>query len=101
MLDSAFPGSFCALTLGFLWLLWTGRSLPPQRAAQPATATATPVVSGLTTANVQLTVTFVAGAPSAMTVAITNFRVLSYFGRVTLNGKPYVWFPYLGTWGPP
>ena len=65
------------------------------------TASATPVVSGLTTSNVQLTVTFAAGAPSAMTVAINNFQVLSYFGRVTLNGKPYVWFPYLGTWGPP
>ena len=63
------------------------------------TATATPVVNGLTTANVQLTVTFTSGAPSAMTVAIKNFQVLSYFGKVTLNNKPYVWFPYLGTWG--
>lgn len=65
------------------------------------TATATPVVAGLTTANVQLTVTFTAGAPSAMTVSIVNFQLQSYTNKVTLNGKPYVWFPYLGTWGPP
>jgi len=34
-------------------------------------------------------------------VSITNFHVQPYIGTVTLNGKPYVWFPYLGTWGPP
>jgi hypothetical protein len=36
-----------------------------------------------------------------MTVAITNFQLQSYTNKVSLNGKPYVWFPYLGTWGPP
>jgi len=65
------------------------------------TASATPVVTGLTTANIQLTVSFASGAPSAMTVSIRNFQILSYFGRITLNDKPYVWFPYLGTWAPP
>jgi hypothetical protein len=29
-----------ALTLGFLWFFWTGRSLPPQRPAEPVTAEA-------------------------------------------------------------
>ena len=65
------------------------------------TTSATPVVAGLTPNNVQLTVQFTSGAPSSTTVSITNFKVLSYTGKVTLNGKPYVWFPYLGTRGPP
>jgi Flp pilus assembly protein TadG len=65
------------------------------------TSTATPVVSGLTTNNVKLTVTFVSGAPSAVTVSIINFKLQSYPGTVHLNGKPYVWFPFLGQFGPP
>ena len=65
------------------------------------TASATPVVSGLTTGNVNLTVTFTHGAPSGVQVNITGFRVRSYIGQITLNGKPYVWFPYVGYWSPP
>jgi Flp pilus assembly protein TadG len=65
------------------------------------TSTATPVVTGLTTSNVQLTVTFSNGVPSAMTVAITGFQIQSFLGKVTLNGKPYVWFPFAGYFGPP
>ena len=64
-------------------------------------SSATPLVAVLTPGNVQLPVTFTSGAPSAMTVAVTNFQLQSYTNKVTLNGKPYVWFPYLGTWGPP
>jgi Flp pilus assembly protein TadG len=63
--------------------------------------TATPVVAGLTTANVQLAVTFTSGAPSAMTVSITNFQLTSYITTVSLTGKPSVSFPFLGYWGPP
>jgi len=66
------------------------------------TSSATPVVAGLNTSNVKLTVTFTStGAPSAMTVSITGFVLKTYVGSVTLNNKPYVWFPYLGTFGPP
>ena len=68
-------------------------------AADPTTAT--PVVSGLSTNNVRLTVGFTNGAPSTMTVAITGFQVNSYIGKTTLNGKPYVWFPFVGNFGPP
>ena len=64
-------------------------------------ATATPVVSGLTTGNVNLTVGFVNGAPASMTVSISNFQVLSYPGKATLNNKPFVSFPYVGYWSPP
>jgi hypothetical protein len=59
------------------------------------TSTATPVVSGLTTGNVQLTVTFTNGAPSSMNVAVTGFQLNTYIGKVTLSGKPYVAFPYM------
>jgi hypothetical protein len=24
-----------------------------------------------------------------------------YLGRITLNNKPYAWFPFTGLWGPP
>ena len=63
-------------------------------------ATATPVVSGLTTANVNLSVGFTNSAPSSVTVSVTGFQVLTYYGTTTLN-KPYVWFPYVGYWTPP
>jgi Flp pilus assembly protein TadG len=65
------------------------------------TSTATPVVSGLTTSNVTLSVSWANSVPSTVTVSITGFAVQSYPFRVTLNGKPYVWFPYVGTFGPP
>jgi Flp pilus assembly protein TadG len=65
------------------------------------TSTATPVVTGLTTSNVTLTVGFTNLAPSDVTVQITGFQVNSYIGKVSLNGKPYVWFPYVGYWAPP
>jgi Flp pilus assembly protein TadG len=64
-------------------------------------STATPVVNGLSPGNVNLAVTLTNGAPSAMTVSITGFQVNSYINKVTLNGKPYVWFPYTGYWTPP
>ncbi len=64
-------------------------------------ATTTPVVSGLTTGNVNLTVGFLNGAPASMTVSISNFQVLSYPGKTTLTNKPFVSFPYVGYWSPP
>ncbi len=65
------------------------------------TSSATPLVPGLTTSNVQLAVTFTSGVPSAVTVSITNFPLKTYMGSVTLTNKPYVWFPFVGTFGPP
>lgn len=66
-----------------------------------AAAGATPVVAGLTTSNVNVIVTFSSGAPSAMTVSISGYQTPSYMGRVTLNNKPYAWFPFTGLFGPP
>jgi Flp pilus assembly protein TadG len=64
-------------------------------------ANATPVVPRLTTDNVNLAVTFTSGAPTAVTVSINNFDLPTYMGKVTLRNKPYVWFPFLGIFGPP
>lgn len=63
-------------------------------------AGATPVLSGLTSANVTLTVTFANGVPESMTVAITGYTIDSLFGTFTLTGKPQVAYPYQGTWAP-
>lgn len=65
----------------------------------PASGTA-PVAPGLTTNNVLLTVTWVNGVPTAMTVAITGYQIPTYFGNATLNGKPTTTFPFVGTFGP-
>jgi Flp pilus assembly protein TadG len=60
----------------------------------------TPVAPGLTTANVSVTVTFTS-VPTAMNVAITGYKLPTYFGNQTLNGKPTTSFPFVGTFGPP
>jgi Flp pilus assembly protein TadG len=64
------------------------------------TAGAHAAVPGLTPAQVTLTVTFVHGVPSTMTVAIQGFTVDAAFGSTTLAGKPNAAFPYHGIWSP-
>jgi Flp pilus assembly protein TadG len=63
-------------------------------------STATPLAPNLSTSNVQLTVTFTNNAPTQVTVAITGYSVPSYAGTVTLSGKPYVSFPFMGLFAP-
>jgi Flp pilus assembly protein TadG len=60
----------------------------------------TPVAPGLTTANVAVTVTFTT-VPTTMNVAITGYKLPTYFGNQTLNGKPTTSFPFVGVFGPP
>lgn len=60
----------------------------------------TPVAPGLTTANVSVTVTFTS-VPTAINVAITGYKLPTYFGNQTLNGKPTTSFPFVGVFGPP
>jgi Flp pilus assembly protein TadG len=62
---------------------------------------ATPILNGLSTSNVSLTVVANGGAPSQMTVSISNFSINAVFGAVVLNGNPSVSFPYLGIPTPP
>lgn len=60
-----------------------------------------PVVPGLTTSNVALTMTFTNGVPSAVTVAINGYALPQIISSVRLTNKPYVKFPYLGLFQPP
>ena len=63
------------------------------------TAGSSPVLPGLTTGNVNLTVTFTSGVPSAMTVSITGYTINAVVGTATVN-KPKVTYTYQGIWSP-
>lgn len=59
----------------------------------------TPVVPGLTTANVNLTVTFTNGVPKIMTVRIQNYTMDAFLRTFTLN-RPSASFNYVGVYAP-
>ena len=63
-------------------------------------AAATPILPGLTPANVRLEVTFVNGVPNSMAVSITGYTINALFGVHTFTGKPLVTYPYQGVWAP-
>lgn len=63
-------------------------------------AGSSPVVSGLTAANVNLVVTFTNGVPGAMLVSISAYSINALFGVHTLNGKPQATYSYQGVWSP-
>jgi Flp pilus assembly protein TadG len=65
-----------------------------------STAGASPALPGLTTANVNLTVTFTNGVPSAMTVSVRGYSINSIFATSTLTNKPKVTYAYQGIWTP-
>ena len=60
-----------------------------------------PLAPGLTTENVNVTVTFVNGVPAAVAVAIDNYDLPLIVGSVRLTNKPAVQFPYMGIYAPP
>lgn len=64
------------------------------------TAGTSPVLPGLTTSNVNFTVAFTNGVPSAMTVSITGYTISSLFTTTTLTNKPQVTYAYAGIWEP-
>jgi len=64
------------------------------------TAGTSPVLTGLTTGNVSLTVTFANGVPSAMTVSINGYTIDSIFTTTNLTNKPQVTYAYQGIWAP-
>ena len=64
------------------------------------TAGTSPVLTGLTTGNVSLTVTFANGIPSAMTGSISGYTINSIFTSTTLTNKPQVTYAYQGIWSP-
>jgi Flp pilus assembly protein TadG len=61
---------------------------------------ATPVVSGLTAANISLVVTFANGVPNSIEVLVGGYTINALFGSHTLTGKPRVTYPYQGIWAP-
>lgn len=59
-----------------------------------------PVVPGLTTGNVTVTVTFDRQTPDQVKVSITNFRMNLLVASQTIN-KPAAQIPYVGRYAPP
>ena len=59
-----------------------------------------PVLTGLTTGNVNLTVIFTNGVPSGMTVSISGYTINAVFNNSTLTNKPQVTYAYQGVWTP-
>jgi Flp pilus assembly protein TadG len=59
-----------------------------------------PFLSGLTSTNVSLTVTFTNGTPSSVQVSINEYTINALFASFTLTGKPRVSYPYQGVWSP-
>jgi Flp pilus assembly protein TadG len=65
----------------------------------------TPIVSGLTTSKVDLTVTFTptsptTDAPDYMTVSISSFSIPAVFKTITFTTKPKVKYKYQGNFTP-
>jgi Flp pilus assembly protein TadG len=65
-----------------------------------STAGTSPALPGLTTTNVNLTVTFTNGVPSAMTISISGYSINSVFATSTLTNKPRITYAYQGIWTP-
>lgn len=59
-----------------------------------------PIAPNLATTNVNLSVTFTNGIPSAMTVSITGYTIGAVFGTTTLTNKPSVTYTYQGVYAP-
>ena len=64
------------------------------------TAGATPVLPRLTPENIQLTVIFNNGIPSAMSVSVTGYSLDTVFTVTTFTMKPQVTYAYQGIWTP-
>ena len=62
---------------------------------------AAPILRGLSTSNVNLTVLTNGSAPLQITVSVSGFSLDAVFGTINLNGNPAVSFPYLGIPTPP
>ena len=69
------------------------------------TGGSTPMVPGLSTSNVTLTVTFTTSSsntdvPDYMTVSISSFSIPAVFKTITFTGKPIVKYKYQGIYSP-
>lgn len=60
------------------------------------TAGSTPIVPGLATSNVTVTVNPAGGIPTDITITINNYTIDAVFTRFTFNGKPRGTAVYMG-----
>lgn len=61
----------------------------------------TPVIPGLDTANVRITITYNGAVPSRIQVDVTDYVINTLFRRFTLQGKPRCTFDYMGRYRVP
>jgi Flp pilus assembly protein TadG len=59
------------------------------------------VVNGLTTSNVNVSVSFANSVPATVSVSISGLRVNGLFGTWQANGKPEATFQFVGRYAPP
>jgi Flp pilus assembly protein TadG len=59
-----------------------------------------PVVPGLGTSNVDVSVAFRNGVPDAITVSVSSFQLDAIFKTFTLTNKPKVTYAYQGIYSP-
>ena len=60
-----------------------------------------PLVTGLTTEHVKVSVAFQNDMPSSVVVSISGLRLDAIFGTWNANGKPKATFQYVGRYAPP
>jgi len=59
-----------------------------------------PILPGLTTSHVVLTVTFTNGVPATMTVSINGYSLDTAVAFMSFNNKPRASYPYQGFYSP-
>jgi Flp pilus assembly protein TadG len=64
------------------------------------TAGTSPVLSGLSAGDINVTVSFANGVPGSVQVSISSYTINALFATYTLTGKPQVTYPYQGVWAP-
>ena len=71
----------------------------------PTGTATTPVVRGLTTSNVNLSIGSIGTSgstfyPTSVTISISGYTINGVIGNFTLSGKPAVTYPYQGLYNP-
>ena len=67
----------------------------------PSGSTTTPLITGLSTSNVNVVLSPATGEPTAVTVSISGYTLpTSSLLKITLSNKPWVQLPYLGNYVP-
>jgi hypothetical protein len=62
---------------------------------------AQPVVAGLRTSDVNVTISAAGGAPTSVTVSISNYKLYGpWLNAFSLSNKPWVQIPFLGNYLP-